>query len=712
MITGSKYKICYYHDMKKLFLIFLCFFPFSALQADQEKNDFSLIISGGISLGAYEAGYNWALLKYMGYLKHSAKHNDIAMKSIAGASAGAINTLMSAMAWCRSKEAFDINNTIEQNLFHDMWTDVDFEDLFINKDATLDPANQTSLFSRKKIQSLADTIMTELHRPLYDKECSVPFGFAVTRVNPKEVTIKNIKIANKLFHIPFYFKAKEDGSGSVIDNMDSYIQRDNTIHLAQDGKPSDAAIKKAMFASSAFPIAFEQVALDYVYKGEKEHALFLDGGVFDNIPLDLGIRLANHQSSDFIFMDPKNMRRTFKHTAKDDEKEFRQSPINSAIGLLTQIFAASESSVLYNTLSEHFLKSDKQIHLSSRYFPITGKFLEHFGAFLDKGFREYDYYVGVYDAIINSAKYACKYGKSIEQDDAICQQRARKYIYTILTKSSPKSKHFLNLLSKEEFGRGFDRKKHPANQDLVEIYEAIKDTTSMDMEDYHHFIENLQKNGYQAHNAYLIHTLQYPDNWYRKPLTDIIQRIVMLENENSTNLTPAIASVAAYTAGSFYRTKSGLTYNPVSAPLDRDKLGVKALPYELALTKNMFTLGYEYYYYFEHDKFYLPRAIEAKPSFGFEFTNREDQVNFARLDLNLNYDVKKDFIMIGAGGSLYKDFRSELDGSVGVGLNAYLDLLNIFRITYTKRMDYAGRQNNIYFGINDIPSFIYWVFGK
>jgi predicted acylesterase/phospholipase RssA len=707
VITESKSKlkaeIWYYHDMKKLLLALILL---TSLQAKEAKKEFSLIISGGISLGAYEAGYNWALLKYMGHIKHYAKKSDIDMKSIAGASAGAINTLMSAMAWCRSKEALDKHNTIHSNLFHDMWTEVDFEDLFINKDATIDPENQTSLFSRKKIKSLADTIMIELHQPLYERECKVPFGFAVTRVNPKEVTIKNIKIANKLFHIPFYFEVDEERRGHVVDNMDSYIQRDNIIHLAADGKPSDAAVEKAMFASSAFPIAFEQVELAYIYKGEKEKALFLDGGVFDNIPLDLAIRLADSKSTDFIFMDPKNLRRTFVRSKEDNEKSFRQSPINTGIELLMQIFSASESSVLYNTLSEHFLKSDKQIHLSSRYFPITGKFLEHFGAFLDVGFREYDYYVGVYDAIINTAKYACEYGSARGE---ACEERARKYVYSILTKGSPTSKHFLNLLAKEEFGLPFEEKVYPANKQLVEVFEAIKDTTVGDIDDYHIFIKNLSESDYQPHNKFLIHTLKHPDNWYRKPLANIVQRIVTLEDKNSDNISAGVASVAAYTAGSFYRDKSGWTYNPVSAPLDRDKLWVKALPYEVALTKNMFSLGYEQYYYFEHNKFYLPRAIELKPNFLFEMSNRSDQVNFMRLDLNINYDIKQDFLMVGGGASLYRDFNNQLDDGIGRGFNIYADLLNVFRITYTKRDNYRGREHNVYFGINDIPSFIYWM---
>jgi len=259
--------------MKKLLITcVLCFVFTTSTYAQKKQEDFSLVISGGISLGAYEAGYNWALLKYMTHLKHNSKDIDINLLSIAGASAGAINTLMSSMAWCRSRKALDVNNTIEDNLFYSMWTEVDFEDLFIHREGVQDANNTTSLFSRIKIEKQASKIISQMHRPLYDKECSVPFGFAVTRVQPKQVDINGIKINNKLFQIPITLKVGDDGRAYVIDNNN--IKRDNIIHLSKDGKISDDAMKKAMFASSAFPIAFEQVALDYIYKGKPERAIF------------------------------------------------------------------------------------------------------------------------------------------------------------------------------------------------------------------------------------------------------------------------------------------------------------------------------------------------------------------------------------------------------------------------------------------------------
>jgi predicted acylesterase/phospholipase RssA len=690
--------------MKKIFItLILSTVLVLNLDAKKSQEDFSLVISGGISLGAYEAGYNWALLKYMTYLKHYSKKSKVDMKSIAGASAGAINTLMSSIVWCRDKEYLDTDNTVENNIFYKMWTEVDFEDLFIHKEGVKDPDNSTSLFSRLKIEQQAQKIIEEMHRPIYDKECSVAFGFAVTRVEPKRVDINGIKIDNKLFQIPINLKVDSKHRAYVEDNKD--IKRNNIIHLSKDAKISDESMKKAMFASSAFPIAFEQVELDYIYQGKSERAKFLDGGVFDNIPLDLAIRLADKKSGDFIFMDPSNMRRKFSSIRKEESNISQTSPVNTAIELLFDIFSSSESSVLYNTLAEHFESSEKKIHLSSRYFPLTGMLLEHFGAFLDRGFRDYDYFVGVYDAIINSADYACK-GKGDE-----CFKSAKLYIYDIISKDSKRAKGFLNYLSREEFGYAFRDEDIEVDEDLEKIYRSIKDIFVNDMQDFHNFIDNLNKNGYKAKNLYLKHALAYPDDWYRKSLSYVVQRIVTLENKNSTNLSKPLSAIAAYATGSFYRHKSGYVYNPVSAPLDQDKLWVKMLPYEIAISKNMVSFGYENYYYFKHNKSYLPKAIELKPSVSLEMYDKKSQVNFVRLDLNLNYEIKPDLVSVGFGPSLYKDLQATLDGDFDMGVNLYLDIANLLRITATRRDDYDGQDWYIYAGINDIPSFVYWMFG-
>lgn len=686
---------------KFIMVIVLIFFSLPTFGNDAKK-DYALIISGGISLGAYEAGYNWALMKYLNHLKHQSSDEMVELHSIAGASAGAINSVMSAMAWCRDKNHLDEKNLIENNLFYRMWTQMDFEDLLIDKEfGTIDIQNKTSLFSRKKLEQLSEEMFRELEQPYYEAGCKIPFGFAVTRVKSKISTIQDIKISNKLFHIPLYLTVNNKGVAQILDNYD--LRRDNIIHLSHDGFPSINRIRKALFASSAFPIAFEQVELEYFHHNQFEKSLFLDGGVFDNVPLDFARRLSLENANHYIFMDPKHLRRALP--PKELQKESAvESPINSAMTLIGDIFSASESSILYNTLAEQFQDNSKQIEVSSRYFPITGMFLEHFGAFLDEGFREYDYFVGVYDAIVDYAKDNCNQAKRVT-----CEMRKRKSAYELLSKGSNRAKYALNLLSTEEFGYPFERKTYPMVSDLLAIFNAIKTLNYQDMEEFYTFIRKLNEQKYRAKNSYLKHTLAYPNEWYRRPLSSLTHRIVGLEKENSDNLSKALVSVTAHVAGNFYRTKSGYTFNPVSAPLDKKKLWVKYFPYEVALAKNTLSLAYENYYYFEEDGFLMPEAVELKPTLAFKLSDREKKKDFFRVDLNLNYELEKDILTLGFGPSAYRDLSNDVDNKIGFGANVYVDFLNIFRFTYTKRENYAGDRHFFFVGVSDIPSFLYWI---
>ena len=84
-------------------------------QNEREKLNMSMIISGGVSLGAYEAGYNWAMIKMLAEIRddhHGLIEPDL--KSVAGASAGSINALLSAMYWCQ-KDSVPLHNSVDDN---------------------------------------------------------------------------------------------------------------------------------------------------------------------------------------------------------------------------------------------------------------------------------------------------------------------------------------------------------------------------------------------------------------------------------------------------------------------------------------------------------------------------------------------------------------------------------------------------------------------
>ena len=95
---------------------------------DTYPSRFSLAISGGASKGAYEAGLIWGLIEVLRQVQDAengsvgGEPRPIEIASIAGTSAGGINTLLAAMAWSVKPERDGgFANRIDDNIFRDVW---------------------------------------------------------------------------------------------------------------------------------------------------------------------------------------------------------------------------------------------------------------------------------------------------------------------------------------------------------------------------------------------------------------------------------------------------------------------------------------------------------------------------------------------------------------------------------------------------------------
>ena len=383
--------------MKKFLKLSLVLSLFSLpIHAEREELGMSMVISGGVSLGAYESGYNWAMIKLLSKIRDNGKLIKPDLRSVAGASAGSINALLSAMYWCQ-KDSVPLRNSVDDNLFYDTWVDLGIEDLVIEGE---DPNNQSTLFTRKGLVKKAQKIMDHLEKPIYRKNCEVPIGVSVTKATPIIETVQGVKIKNQHFSIPLTFK--ERNGRAVVTNRDMPPSTDFYISIPGIENDKNKLID-VLFASAAFPGAFQQVKLKYNYKNKIRSSYFIDGGAYDNIPLQLAIEL-DQSSKYFIFIDPNNMR---KEPVLSQEEEEEKMPIGfittNAMPLLSSL-EIFQSMKLYQAINQYIRNDDsKTLILSSRYHPLTGGYLAHFGAFLDKNFRMYDYYVGVYDAIYHLA---------------------------------------------------------------------------------------------------------------------------------------------------------------------------------------------------------------------------------------------------------------------------------------------------------------------
>ncbi len=691
--------------MKSFFKLTLLFILLTfILHAKREQINFSVVISGGVSLGAYEAGYNWAMIKMLNKVREEGKLTEPHLQSVAGASAGSINALLSAMYWCQ-KDSIPLKNTVDDNLFYETWVHLGIEDLSIHGQ---DPENTSTLFTRRGLEKKGEKIISHLNKPIFKKNCEIPLGVSVTKVTPIIEEVSGIKIKNQHFSVPLTFKVKH--SKAVIENKKMPPSTD--FYMSIPGIEKDKnKLMNVLFASGAFPGAFQQVKLDYVYKGKRASHYFIDGGAYDNIPLQLAIEL-NKKASHFLFIDPSNMRKEVKEITKKEEEQIPLGFITTnAIPLLSSL-EIFQSMKLYQAINQYFRNdSSKTLILSSRFHPLTGKYLQHFAAFLDPNFREYDYYVGVYDAIYHLAKSfkRKKLYTHISQIDLMNELKTHLGL-----DNTPEALAAYNLFLSTEF----HHKKVKTTDRFSAIYNAFNrqktDAKRYDMDEFKIFLSKLDTHYLkESKNSFLLYAKRDIDNWYKRPLRRIINRITTLENDRA-NVYPdhkpiaTLASVSAWAGSTFVKERNGFQFLPLNVPQDEGNTGfrtaLRLLPGEVAadIKNGGVSFGYTALYYTDMNIF---NGLEAKAS----YIIGDKTPDFLRLDFDAFSD-NGDFMKFGAGISLFGDTKGSFyKRDSAYGFNAYVDVIDIFRLTYVKRYGNLDNNDYLYFGIENIPSLIYWL---
>ena len=102
------------------------------------------------------------------------------------------------------------------------------------------------------------------------------------------------------------------------------------------------------------------------------------------------------------------------------------------------------------------MHNDRVLRVTDRGAPITGTLLSDFGAFLDLKFRQYDYYVGIYDAVIAATQTLCglKFSEEHQQQAfGQCENNLAEAIYqTIEIDQDPRGRYVFARLARWEFG--------------------------------------------------------------------------------------------------------------------------------------------------------------------------------------------------------------------------------------------------------------------
>ena len=397
---------------------------------------FSLTVRGGVSLGAYEGGINWALLRVL------QGDPNASLTTVTGASAGNINAFLSAVEWCQSATRAQ-QESVRNNLFWQAWVPVGIHGLFPRAAKGYQPGD--GLFTRAAFASAEEAFRKAVDDGgRFAPNCGLHVGVSVTRVRSADVVIRSadaqtgsdgIHIPSQRFVATFRLQVGALGMRFKQLNRHDHEVGEYLTLPSTDGVVSNDQLIELIHASSAFPVAFGPQVIRHCPDDADPRGgaacspqiadQFIDGGVFDNVPLGLAVSLteqvlapADAERVHYVYIDPDHARSYAPSPPPPPER-----PETNRVGLSTtfdfvKTFVSVSQQYELQAVARYLYKPTDGVdangaktppstplpRLTSRLHPLMGTYLAHFGAFFAEPFREHDFYVGVYDGLINAAR--------------------------------------------------------------------------------------------------------------------------------------------------------------------------------------------------------------------------------------------------------------------------------------------------------------------
>lgn len=402
---------------------------------------YALAIKGGISLGSYESGMNWFFIEQL-------KRNSKSLNMIAGASAGGINAVISAIQFCQknkqeTKENLKQHNKVTlafaDNLFFEAWN-IDAYSLLpeLSKNISIkaEPSalmqefglnDSYSVFHREALMDALKHVRDAMENSDFRKNCITHIALPITilqddhsAVNKDKNSIVTLRYAVPLTvsvdqytqTLQFHNMKKNDADFQAIDDF-LYLKENN------DNAVSFNEVLKLALASSAFPVAFSPIQLTtcvpntsgQCQPSDYKTRTFIDGGSMDNAPIGLAKRISNYINQDagskaitkVVYINPAHKTARFQSWMED---AYSRSGDVTISGLQNYyLFLGKLLNYGMNAEYARSLRQDGKPLMPRRYYMLTADHLMHFGAFMDKRFRKFDFLVGVYDATRAYARY-------------------------------------------------------------------------------------------------------------------------------------------------------------------------------------------------------------------------------------------------------------------------------------------------------------------
>ena len=390
----------------------------------------TMVQSGGVSLGSYGAGFAY-------YLTSLRKQRGIGnLRVVTGASAGSINAFLTAISLCKK----DVDAGPSKNIFYKTWIPVGMQGS--GGLAQTGAATSNSLFSQQPVDVAADAVMEYFRTAEWtDKPCEVVFGIVATYRATRNYELRvggqgtaptgTRQTAKFLVRLD-----KQPGAEPRLTNAVTAVPPDHEGvrdfypmlgHGAAGGPIELPLFVRLLKASAAFPFAFPPQPLPVSQYDHSSHSWlpvcengeveagcgaeeprFLDGAVYENVPVMLSHRLRTWEkvepASHTIVLDYDS--EVFKrHPGQPGAQSNNLIP--SLLGLGSQVFASAFWSDYFRAFEE--TPADRlacptagscpsRLDFATRALPAASNHFMNFLGFFERDFRVFDFYLGMLDA--------------------------------------------------------------------------------------------------------------------------------------------------------------------------------------------------------------------------------------------------------------------------------------------------------------------------
>lgn len=383
--------------------------------------------SGGISLGSYQAGVNWAMVEFFRLVRDDSMYRvahrlPIIVPSVmTGASAGNINVLLGAVEWCGA----DHSRAVDQSLFWKMWVYSGWNELAPPDSRRDEKSPDPGVLDRSALRNrVMASIDTALRTRAVIHDCHVPIGVVATRIAPGQVGLDRHIEAENQRYVALFDVREADGRLRLTAPRETLLSTQSlgaqlAIPADDNGELETSRVFELVEASSAYPVAFAPVVLVYQDPDcvlhsptppgcrDFHHESFMDGGVFDNNPVGLAngmMRLTVPvRHPPILYVDPSATRGRLLDFLQHQEEPAKETRVDGISGLLAFAggFIPSARKYELQAFIREQLSSDSStraiVQSSTRAHPVVGEHIDAFAAFFGRPFREFDFYAGVAD---------------------------------------------------------------------------------------------------------------------------------------------------------------------------------------------------------------------------------------------------------------------------------------------------------------------------